>query len=814
MSFSWIPIFEELATALLAYEQRSDELVSLLQTLKSNGLTVLSTADRTKTGPSQLDSIDPFTFFAAFNRSIKQETRIAILAALKTHFGLKAEVPSDFEGIPVVDNQASWFFPYAKERDADDIPALWRFAREVLSKSPADVDPNAFERCRAIKGVGDAKLTMGPFWFRPRTYLPLDKRTRHLLESKKIEAELPEDSAWPEYLRILRNVRERIGSDFAQVSLAAFKATSSTAAKEQHWAGGFMFGNESQLDRFLSKNIWELGHSPKSTKTAAKKATERFSQIKVGDLFAIKGLGGRYQLRIHRVARVTGIDPTKQRLELEPLANVPLFRGRAPKGPGGGTWFESLAEVSDPDAIAAIFEGESGATMPPPPDEETLPLNLILHGPPGTGKTWALANEIRPTFAVETEAETPGFPDVAGLTWFQVVALALDEVGPCDVPTLLEHPLIQAKHAERAIQTRASAVVWGQLQSHTVETSKAVKYTRRIPPLIFDRDAEGRWLLVDGLPEELELLKPGAAAKESAPENEFFVTFHPSFTYEDFVEGMRPEAALEDESAVQYVVRPGIFKAACERAVQLTGFTAGLDAFCRLAPDARRKHLAEAPPVVLLVDEINRGNVSRILGELITLIEGDKRLGATNEIIVTLPGSRQRFGVPPNLWIVATMNTADRSVVALDTALRRRFAFREYAPRAELLDSVAADGVNVRALLEAINARLLRLRDRDHLIGHAFFMAMKDDPARRTLDELRRVFREAIVPLLCEYFYDDLGRVGLVLGPHFVRRDAEAHDLFAKGFEHDQREDLADRPTFSLMDIESLGADAFQSIYA
>jgi 5-methylcytosine-specific restriction protein B len=340
-----------------------------------------------------------------------------------------------------------------------------------------------------------------------------------------------------------------------------------------------------------------------------------------------------------------------------------------------------------------------------------------------------------------------------------------------------------------------------------------VKYTRRTHPLVFDRDQEGRWLLVDGLPEELEVLK-GVDAQEGAPENEFFVTFHPSFTYEDFVEGMRPEGALEDESAVRYVVRPGIFKQACERAIQLTGFTAGLDAFCRLPADARRKHLADAPPVVLLIDEINRGNVARILGELITLIEQDKRLGAANELVVTLPGSRQRFGVPPNLWIVATMNTADRSVVALDTALRRRFSFREHAPRPELLDGVSVDNVNVRALLEAINARLLRLRDRDHLIGHAFFMPMKDHAEKCTLDELRRVFREAVVPLLCEYFYDDLGRVGLVLGPDFVTGNAEGGDIFAKGFTHGQREDLADRPTYHLADVSSLEADAFRRIYA
>lgn len=276
---------------------------------------------------------------------------------------------------------------------------------------------------------------------------------------------------------------------------------------------------------------------------------------------------------------------------------------------------------------------------------------------------------------------------------------------------------------------------------------------------------------------------------------------------------MRPRPTDDGES-VEYAVAPGIFKKACEQAIVSAGYRKSLDDFCRIAPEERRKVLANAPRMVLFIDEINRGNVARILGELITLIEPDKRLGAENELIVNLPGSRERFGVPSNLSIVATMNTADRSVVALDTALRRRFAFRECPPRPELLDGVVVDGIQVRTVLETINARLLRLRDRDHLIGHAFFMPMRDRPNLRTLDELRRVFREAIVPLLTEYFYDDLGRVGLVLGPRFVVREQSKADIFAKGFEHDQREDLADRSTYRLVDIDGLGADAFRSIYA
>ena len=344
-----------------------------------------------------------------------------------------------------------------------------------------------------------------------------------------------------------------------------------------------------------------------------------------------------------------------------------------------------------------------------------------------------------------------------------------------------------------------------------------MKYARRHGLLVFDRMEDGRWHLPHGLPEELQSLLPDKGGAEPASDdasNQFFVTFHPSFTYEDFVEGLRPESDEEDDTIVRYPMRAGIFKQACERAVQLAGFSAGLDAFCRLPLDERKGLLADAPPVAVFIDEISRGNVARILGELITLLEPDKRLGSDNEIIVALPGSRRLFGVPSNLWVVGTMNTADRSVVALDTALRRRFSFRECPPRPDLLYGVEVEEIDLGEMLAAINRRVERLRDRDHLIGHAFFMAMKEVPSCRTLAELRAVFRESIIPLLQEYFYDDLGRVGLVLGPSFVEQNATGADVFAKGFSHDLRDDLADRTTWSLKDTATLDAEAFRSIYA
>nr|WP_285861131.1 AAA family ATPase [Pseudomonas sp. BGr12]MDL2419759.1 AAA family ATPase [Pseudomonas sp. BGr12] len=188
-------------------------------------------------------------------------------------------------------------------------------------------------------------------------------------------------------------------------------------------------------------------------------------------------------------------------------------------------------------------------------------------------------------------------------------------------------------------------------------------------------------------------------------------------------------------------------------------------------------------PHVLIIDEINRGNVSRIFGELITLIEPSKREGAAEALSVELPYSKRPFSVPANVYLIGTMNTADRSLAGLDIALRRRFNFREMPPQPELLDELVVEGVNIGELLRVMNQRIEVLLDRDHCLGHAYFMSLKaDDP----LDRLELIFRNQILPLLQEYFFEDWQRIQWVLNDHrkeladrFVyQRERDVQSLF------------------------------------
>jgi hypothetical protein len=227
-----------------------------------------------------------------------------------------------------------------------------------------------------------------------------------------------------------------------------------------------------------------------------------------------------------------------------------------------------------------------------------------------------------------------------------------------------------------------------------------------------------------------------------------FCTFHQAFAYEEFVEGLR--ARTDDGGNVHYAVEPGIFK--------------------RLA-----KKATDQPQraFVLVVDEINRANIARVFGELITLLERDKRIGGKNELRVELPTSKEWFGVPANLHVLGTMNTADRSIALMDVALRRRFTFEEMMPDSEVLER-ELQGLSdlekklVVGVFNKLNERLRFLYDREHQIGHADFLEVEN------LDGLREVFATKIIPLLQEYFFGHWEKVALALG-HKQTKDGPEH---------------------------------------
>ena len=318
-----------------------------------------------------------------------------------------------------------------------------------------------------------------------------------------------------------------------------------------------------------------------------------------------------------------------------------------------------------------------------------------------------------------------------------------------------------------------------------------------------------------------------------------FTTFHQSFSYEDFVEGLKADS---EDGQLNYFVEDGVFKNICRRADGGSEF-GDLDAVIeelktkcsedplrletatgkpftvayrggktfRCLPDSsadkrdlpanvqhvRKVALGETPDNlycasyvkaiakyitsqtsssnvsegeahakaahVLIIDEINRGNISRIFGELITLLEPSKRKGELEQLSVTLPYSKDTFSIPNNLYVIGTMNTADSSLAKVDIALRRRFSFEACPPQVDLLADRIVDGVHIGRLLDTINKRIEILFDRDHCIGHSYFMTLNESSG---IHDLAEIFRDNILPLLEEYFFDDWEMIHRVLGDH------------------------------------------------
>jgi 5-methylcytosine-specific restriction protein B len=481
--------------------------------------------------------------------------------------------------------------------------------------------------------------------------------------------------------------------------------------------------------------------------------------------------------------------------------------------PPQGRWaFKTVLPLSSKVRALVLGEEESkgpgNGDPPPAPEEEPVFVRIadalerknqaILYGPPGTGKTWNASGFARWWLSrrnanVATSRPPAGsFAKVEGARAWLVTTRPnewkwdelfergeqqfrrgrldrnYDVISPGDLvfgytatpekrvevlarvarlgevdgkATFVLAPLVRVGDGPTWEELQADSYLGGSEPVRNRMQGTLFQLTsnesERLMALIAERDNEAA---VAATSAEAPLSQENPDAVGAALE---WVTFHPSYSYEDFIEGFRP---TRSEGGATLVLEDGIFKTMCGRALANPGWT-----------------------YLLVIDEINRANVTKVLGELITLIEKDKRArGTDGTYSVRLPYSKERFVIPPNLFVLGTMNTADRSIKMMDTALRRRFGFVELMPDPALLASEVG-GLRLDDLLRALNQRVAKEAGREKQIGHSFFL--KDGQPITDEDEFANIFRDEIVPLLQEYAVDDYDELAEYLGPKIVDRD-------------------------------------------
>jgi 5-methylcytosine-specific restriction enzyme B len=476
-------------------------------------------------------------------------------------------------------------------------------------------------------------------------------------------------------------------------------------------------------------------------------------------------------------------------------------------------WTPEYSGIEIKTRSAGILKKRWEEVVVPVGPTAAVATNLIFYGPPGTGKTHYLNNLIERYRSRKQKIGREAWliQQLLDMRWFDAVFAALWVLGGrARAKDIVNHEYIVLKARAMGRNRHVTNTVWATLQAHTVESSQTVQYKNKSLPYVFDKQEDGHWHLVEDWKEECAEQVSMAQALQKGPVEEAahqryeFITFHQAYSYEDFVEGIRP--IYNDETGeIEYRVVPGVFTRIAQKA--------------KADPGQR---------YAIFIDEINRGNIAKIFGELITLIETDKRIdydengGKGLGMTLTLPYSGEAFGVPANLDLYGTMNTADRSIALMDTALRRRFTFRELMPDPGFISGSRGDGyiedgeggsINLRALLEAINQRIRFLLNRDMMLGHAYFIKITD------FSGLKHVLLNQIIPLLQEYFYEDWHRIQLVfrdVGPDreniepqiICHRTLKEEEIL--GFDHDDYDDLID---YWVAAANEITPDAIRKVY-
>ena len=700
--FAWVDFYKEFAGKLLVYKNNRGELVNKVRAIYAEAGINMPTLEK----DNQLVDIDPFTVFGFFNKSsMREANRSKIITAVKKIFNVQTEVPTSFESIPVLNNQNATFYYFIDSRGDEDIDDLWGLFESALKYAANPTAENRvplakyFDQVINKKGNGNSKITMGLYWISPNSFLNLDSRNKwYIYESGKIPAavvgDLPEIEmkiSADKYFAILEKLRVYLQSP--ESPLKNFKELSFEAWKYSTQV------NEEKKRVQAQREQKGAGLADEDVDTVHYWIYSPGDGARKWDEFYKRGVMG---LGWHQIG---DFNQYASKDEMKTAMKEKIDPSRPYKNAAHATW-QFLTEMKPGDIVFAkkgmhSLIGRGVVTSEYIYDTEDAEY-------PNIRKINWTHNEEKPH---PGQAVTKTLTDITAYTDYVAKLNALYEGGDDDDDMEPEEKEFPEYSVEKFLE---EVYMDGDSYDTLVELIRVKKNV-----ILQGAPGVGKTFAAKRLAYSL------MGGKDL--ERVMRVQFHQSYTYEDFIEGFRPSSTSNG-----FEIKKGSFYNFCKKA----------------ADDLENEYF-------FIIDEINRGNLSKIFGELFMLIENDKRGNA-----LQLLYSDEKFFVPANVYIIGMMNTADRSLAMLDYALRRRFAFFEMKPG---FDSdgfreyrMALGNSKFDRLIDCVEKLNTVIEADDSLgegfcIGHSYFCNLKTV----TDKALSNIVEYEMVPLLKEYWYDE-----------------------------------------------------------
>lgn len=875
--FSWIPFYEELADKLLDYKSNRQLLVEKVRQAHQIASVELPTIEHDNTNIPDMDPFTVFALFnrgklgpdkrKAICTGYKQVFEIS--NAIPSDFeGVPTLTFSRYCFYPYLNST---------KREDYSFNQIWEFYTEALNYDiNSSVESkkkfvSLFDGIIGFPEIGFSKITIALFQIRPNNYISIDKNTKPLIAKTLNIPEIKKELSGEQYLSLCCKIKDYLNTH-EKISFPEFSSKSYGVkqSKADDTTDGW-FPLLSEYTPKLTKADWlrfmnESGKFNDNYKHLLAVMNDIGGQATCVQMEQKHGkTAASYNLTATNFAMAvqafTNCECWIDEKGEKNYWSIPFIGRKTRKSEDGKFVWKLRPELKEAIDEYGLSDYLNKSNLPKKGMTAMIPKNIILYGPPGTGKTYNTA--IYAVAIIEGEdldtIKTEDYADVIdrynnykeqGLIEFTTfhqsygyeefiegIRPAMDEDSDedGDVDYKITPGIFKAfcETASRPVLTKnadlglnANPVIWKVSLEGTGDNPTRTECMEnnhiRIGWDSYGGVINGEVELKEGknvLNAFLSRMKIGDIVFScySATTIDAIGVITGEYEWHDeydeykrlrnvkwLVKGIRED--ITSINAGKTMTLSTIY------ALNNITLTDVMEILGRLAP-ASIKQADKPKNHVFIIDEINRGNISKIFGELITLIEPSKRLGQVEGMTAKLPYSQKPFGVPDNVYLLGTMNTADRSIATLDTALRRRFCFKEMQPDPSVLDGISVEGLSISTLLANLNKKISVLYDREHTIGHAYFLPLKTDPS---LFSLATIFENSILPLLQEYFYEDYEKIRLVLGDNnkgeetdqfIVARTNYSSDLFG-----DINAELDDSITYEINSAAFWNIASYKSI--